>query len=366
MKYLLIKGTLHVIRYSPDGDSMMFKATNPEVWEGLASDHRSIFEKKLTQDNGAVQLRLQGVDALETHYSPDALPTPTDLRGKDTDQTSKPVRGNYKQPTDIGQMATDTFMKLVGVKKAEWRHFGKTTWISKACFERDGQEVWLDRKQADSIPAYIVTSDIEKNGRPLAWVFPGETSDPDGMELTKDQLASRLEHSVNYQLLRRGLVYPYFFMTLAGRLRDKLIEAVRLAQADALPTIQALKAGQIEPTPKRPNLWIYDQSTTTGITITDLNHVTEERELYPYLFRKVVKAWYRQHMHRYWDALRTNSAYTFDDTDRSLRIEALFEDGDPNVFIVSDQDFVKLSEIVQIQDSTLKLMRQPMDIIFLS
>lgn len=253
-------------------------------------------------------------------------------------------------------------MWMVGVKKAEWRKFGKTTWISKACFVQNGQEVWLDKKQEDNIPAYIVTSDIEKNGRPLAWVFPGDTADPDGSELTKDMLASRLEKSVNYQLLRHGLVYPYLFMTIAGKLRDKLIEAVQLAQSDALQKKQSAtgKSNKI------PNLWVYDQTITEGIKIVDLKNITDEAEIHPYLFRKILKTWYAQKMQRYWSALRENRSYIFDENDKSLTLDGLFEDGDPYVFIISDQDFVRLSEIIQIKDNTLRLLRQPMDIVFLS
>jgi len=366
MKYLLIKGTLHVVGYSPDGDSMMFKAANPAVWAGLQSENKPLFEAKLTKDNGAVQLRLQGIDALETHYSPESLPTPPDLRTKETGQMTKPAPGGYKQPAEIGRMATEEFMKLLGVKKAEWRTFGKNTWIAKACFERNGQEIWRTKKQEDRIPAYIVTSDIEKNGRPISWVFPGDTADPDGAELTKERLADRLEQSANYQLLRRGLVYPYFFMTLAGRLRDKLIEATRLAQADAVKQAKALKKSTAKKPAKIPNLWVYDKAAGEGIKIADLKNVTDEMELYPYLFRKVVKTWYRQQMQRDWTALRDSSPYSFDEKDKSLIVESLFEDGDPYVFVISDQDFVKLSEIVQLKDDALRLTRQPMDIVFLS
>ncbi|MBM3182309.1 MAG: hypothetical protein FJZ86_18475 [Chloroflexi bacterium] len=257
-------------------------------------------------------------------------------------------------------------MWLVGVKKPQWRKFGKTTWVAKACFEKDGQEVWLDEKQTDHIPAYIVTSNIEKNGRPLAWVFPGDTDDLDGAELTKDMLASRLEKSVNYQLLRYGLVYPYFFMTLAGKLRDKLIEAVRRAQADGLQKRQTLENSAADRSRKIPNLWVYDRSVAEGIKIADLKNITDETEIHPYLFRKIIKVWYAQKMQGYWTSLHDRSPYEFDENDKSLTLAGLFEDGDPTVFIVSDQDFVKLSEIVQLKDNTLQLLRHPMDIVFLS
>jgi hypothetical protein len=368
MKYLLIKGSLHVVGYSPDGDSMMFKATNPAVWDALDKEDNELFLEKLTKENGAVQLRLEGIDALETHFTPMPLPTPPDLKSKEkaSDKEKKPATGHYKQPEEIGRVAAEAFMWLVGVKKAEWRKFGKTTWISKALVEQNGQQVWLEEKQTERIPAYIVTSNIEKNGRPLAWVFPGDTDDLDGSELTKEALSNRLEKSVNYQLLRYGLVYPYFFMTLAGRMRDKLIQAVRLAQADAATKRQALENSTAERTRKIPNLWVYDRSVAEGIKITDLKNITDEMEIHPYLFRKIVKAWYAQQMKCYWTALREKSPYEFDENDKSLKLDGLFEDGDPTVFIVSDQDFVKLSEIIQIKDNTLQFLRHPMDIVFLS
>jgi hypothetical protein len=366
MKYLLIKGSLHVVGYSPDGDSMMFKAADPALWDGLENDNKDTFTEKLTKENGAVQLRLEGIDALETHFGPMPLPTPPDLKSKDKDKEKRPAPGHYKQPEEIGRIAAEAFMWIVGVKKAEWRKFGKTTWVSKALVEQNGQQVWLEEKQTERIPAYIVTSNIEKNGRPLAWVFPGDTDDADGSELTKEALANRLEKSVNYLLLRYGLVYPYFFMTLAGRLRDKLIEAVRRAQADAATKRQALENSAAERTRKIPNLWVYDRSVADGIKIADLKNITDEMEIHPYLFRKIAKTWYSQRMQLYWNALRENSPYDFDENDKSLRLAGLFEDGDPTVFIISDQDFVKLSEIVQIKDNTLQLLRSPMDIVFLS
>ncbi|MBK6793438.1 MAG: hypothetical protein IPG80_13090 [Anaerolineales bacterium] len=83
MKYLLIKGSMHVVGYSPDGDSMMFKAANPALWDGLENENKEIFTEKLTKENGAVQLRLEGIDALETHFGPMPLPTPPDLKSKE-------------------------------------------------------------------------------------------------------------------------------------------------------------------------------------------------------------------------------------------------------------------------------------------
>ena len=365
MKYTLIKGSFHVVGFSPDGDSMMFKATNPAHWAKIDGENKNIFEEKLAQGQGAVQLRLQGIDALETHYTPEGLPTPADVKGKETSLQTKPSAIEYRQPTAIGLMATDKFMQILGVKKAEWRTWGSNKWISQACFEQNGKEVWIKEKLQDNLPGYIVTSEVEKNGRPLAWVFPNTCDDEDGVELTKSMLAERLKKSVNYQLLKEGLVYPYFFMTLAGKLRDVLSEGVRIAQANAKRKLATSEKTPLKAGEKLGNLWCYDK-TPEGITISDLKHITDEMEIYPYLFRKAVKTWYRQQMQQYWEAIRTGKTFAFDPNDKRIAIEKLLEDGDPYVFVISEQDFVKLNEVVMLKGNSLKMLYSPTDLVFLS
>lgn len=365
MKYILIKGSFHVVGFSPDGDSMMFRAENPAHWDKIGGESKDLFEEKLASAEGAVQLRLQGIDALETHYSPTGLSTPADVKGKETSLQTKPVPGGYHQPAAIGQMATDKFMQIMGVKKAEWKSWGKNTWIDRACFERDGQEYWVEDKLQDYIPGYIVTSEVEKNGRPISWVFPGLPDDEDGVELSKSALTSRLKRSVNYQLLKYGLVYPYFFMTMAGSLRKIMITGTKLAQYSARRKREYLERKPEAAPPKVPNLWFYDQ-TSEGVVINSLVQVTQDMEVYPYLFRKLVKAWYAQQMCCYWDAIRTQTAFSFDPEDKRVAVEKLLDDGDPYVFVISEQDFVRFSEVIELKYDTLLLRYSPMDIVFLS
>lgn len=365
MKYTLIKGTFHVVGFSPDGDSMMFRAHNPAHWDNLDDDNKALFMEKLAAQQEAVQLRLQGIDALETHYSPESPPTPADVKGKETSLQSKPSPGGYHQPEAIGRMATDKFMQLLGVKQTEWKSWGKNTWINRACMARDGADVWISDKLQDALPGYIVTSEIEKNGRPLAWVFPGDTETADGTALTKTQLAERLKQSVNYQLLKAGFVYPYFFMTLAGCLRDILIAGTKLAQTSAKRSRTTFEKNPAKMPEKVPNLWFYDR-TDVGVQISDLQQVVEEMEIYPYVFRKLAKTWYRQQMQQYWTAIREQRPFTFDPNDKRVAVEKLLEDGNPYVFVISEQDFVKFSEIIELKGNSLKLRHAPLDIVFLS
>jgi len=53
------------------------------------------------------------------------------------------------------------------------------------------------------------------------------------------------------------------------------------------------------PDRKIPNLWVCDRSPIEGIKIADLKNITDEMEIHPHLFHKIVKTWYAQQMKRY-------------------------------------------------------------------
>ena len=360
MKYTLIKGTFHVVGYSPDGDSIKFKANNIAHWNKISTEYRETFEEKLAAEDGVITLRLQGVDALETHYTPESLPTPKDLERKGSKTLKKPDPGGHKQPVELGQQATDEFMHLLGIKKVEWQSWGKNTWISRVYMEKRGKDICVEKKHGDNIPGYVVTGDVEKNGRPIAWVFPGSAPERDGVRLTLDKLLSRIEKSANYQLLRKGFVYPYFFMTLPGKLREKLAEAAQQAQVEAAQQAQSYKQSK----QKLPNIWLYDK-TVEGVHITTLRRITDDHEIYPYLFRRVIKHWYRKNMERYWEALR-NDLDVSPTVSGQISLKGFFDSGNPYFFVVSEQDCVRLDSLVEIKRNTLKMKKYPHDIVFLS
>ncbi|MEM7345609.1 MAG: hypothetical protein AAF485_15310 [Chloroflexota bacterium] len=362
MTYLLIKGTFHIVGHSPDGDSIKFQANNPKHWDKINTDHREKFEENLEKEEGVINLRLQGIDALETHYSPTGLPTPRALYDKKSNRPDeKPAAGNHKQPVELADAATNAIVKLFGVTKMEWGHWGHTTWVKRACIEKRGKEVWLEEKYQDNLPGYIVTQDVEKNGRPISWVFAGTTRTRDGSKQTVAQLVRRVERSANYQLLRQGLVYPYFFMTLPGRLRDKLAEAAQ----EALKESRKMRKSRKKDAPKKPNLWLYDQ-TSRGVRLTTLENLTDQYETYPYLFRKILKHWHRTHLKEYWEAWGEGHAYDPDKDYEKIDLNGFFEGGNPYLFVISDQDFVRLDHILEIKRGRLKLKKYPFDIVFLS
>ena len=356
MTFTIIEGTYHVVGYSPDADSVRFAAHNPQNWNKLDSENLDKLHTNFKKDKGVITLRFQGIDALETHYSPPRPQPPKEIASKiKKSALEAPKSGNHKQPEQLGQEATDVLLKMMGVTDAKWRKFGRAVWVDKAQVTHSGKTFLAEDKGDDSIPGYIATSEAEGNGRPLAWLFMGKSPYPDGSTISLDELAKRIPETLNYKLLRQGVAYPYFFMTLRGALRLPMAEAAKQAYDDA-------KNGRV--VDKTGNVWLSDLSVD-GVDISDLAQLHNDMPIYPYLFRKIVKHWYSLVMQQYWDAcLGKGNAPT--DGDYSLDMEALLEDANPYMFVVSDQDFVRLSEILEVGKQTLKLTRQPYDLVFLS
>lgn len=359
MNYILIKGTYHIVGQSPDADSVKFRASNPALWQQIDTENRAIFERRIAEDNGVIQLRLQGIDALETHYSPPALPAPEDVKGKTLANVVEPKTGGYKQLTAMGLRSTAELLKMLGVTDAKWRTFGTSTYISEANVSAGTTTGLIKTKLGDSIPGYIVCNDVELNGRPLAWVFTGTTTLADGASLTVQQLADMIEQSANYRLLRQGMVYPLFFMTLSAKLRNKLIAATYLAQDAAKRLGDA--AGL--PPEKISSIWQIDGSVA-GMAIGSLRVLTDEKALYPYLFRKVIRLNYRTQMELYWESLRTLRVP--ENVSQGVDLSGFFRDANPYVFVISDQDFVRLDEVVQIVGNQLKMTKLPQDLVLMS
>src|ERR671921_2931158 len=62
MSFFVIKGTFHIEGYSPDGDSIRFRADDMEHWAKLSGRTAELNAKD------HAQLRFEAIDTLETHY----------------------------------------------------------------------------------------------------------------------------------------------------------------------------------------------------------------------------------------------------------------------------------------------------------
>ena len=179
MSFTLIKGTFHAKGYSPDGDSLRFKAANAANWNKLAGPTVG------RNARGHAQLRFEGVDALETHYN---------------------AGGDRHQPEELGNAATDFTLQATGITGVVW---GPTHWRVTAA--------------NDNTAGYILARKTERYHRPVAFVFGGTTNKQDGSSVFLD--VPLLRQSINYKLLKAGMAYPTYYEGLFPDLRGAMTDA---------------------------------------------------------------------------------------------------------------------------------------------
>jgi hypothetical protein len=127
--YKAIKGKFVIIGKEPDGDSVRFIADDPQLYSDLYRSYRI----KPSRTDGSVQLRLEALDAPETHY------------------------GKYAQP--MGGEARNTVLQNLG--------FTAVTYGGKS-----GNLV--TESEPAGIPGVILTKGVDANGRPISYVLSGE------------------------------------------------------------------------------------------------------------------------------------------------------------------------------------------------
>jgi hypothetical protein len=227
MGLFLIKGTFHVVGYQPDGDSIRFHADNFDNWDLLGPGRRQI--------NGRdhMQLRLEGIDALETHFSQGGAES--------------------HQPLGLARQARALLLEHLGIKNVQW-NATETTVVAAD----------------DGVPGYILTRKKDDTGRPISFVFPGTPPETDGTNVFVT--VDRMKESGNYRLIEAGHAYPFFF-TESG-----LFTPLRNAMAQAV--VAARNAGkELHPL----------DGTNVGVEITSTSVLTDQVPLFPRLFRRLAE-----------------------------------------------------------------------------
>jgi endonuclease YncB( thermonuclease family) len=226
MPLYLIKGQYRIAHSQPDGDSVHFFPASPAAFTSLHLDAH-------LGSGGAAQLRLDAIDALETHYTPPAHGART-----------------MHQPLELAHAAGARLLALLGFTDVV----------------RDGETV--TSATPDAVSGYILTRFADKYGRPVSLAYAGTTDQADLTSVFTD--VSLLHGSINYQLLAEGLVYPTFYSQLYPDLRAELTAAAGNARD--------VKAG----------VWAAD-ATTSGATITTLADLTDQLVILPKLFRRLAE-----------------------------------------------------------------------------
>ncbi|MBW4698592.1 MAG: thermonuclease family protein [Aphanocapsa lilacina HA4352-LM1] len=226
MPLTLIKGQYKIVGAAPDGDSIKFYPDDPDLWRLLPTRVRP-------NRAGGVQLRLDAVDALETHYQPQVSGV-----------------GVQHQPFEYGRAAADELLRFLG--------FGEVT---------RGRDELVSTARPEAVRGSILTRFADKYGRSVAFAFAEEIDGEDGSDVFID--GEMLRTSANHHLLAVGLAYPTFYSKLFPDLRAVLTEAAAGArEADE-------------------GLWPSDV-TNSGFAVQSIATITEEVVILPKLFRRLL------------------------------------------------------------------------------
>lgn len=220
LSFFLIKGTFHVKGYSIDPDSCRFKAKDPNNWKLLTGPEVEKPEKP-------VQLRLEAIDGLETHYS------------------------GHHQPLELGRFATDFLISQLGITDVEWN--SKHSEVIEA---NDGTE------------GYILTRVTDRYHRPVAFAFAGTIDEDDGKEIFLDTV--EIKKSVNYKSIAEGHSYPTYYHGLFFDFREEFTKAVKKARKN------------------KKGVWKLDK-TNAGFQVKTLEDITENHLIMPKLFRRILE-----------------------------------------------------------------------------
>jgi endonuclease YncB( thermonuclease family) len=184
--YLLaIHGSLVIVGYQPDGDSIRFIADEPSLFDDLYRGYKI----RLGPRDGSVQLRLEAIDAPELHY------------------------GSAAQP--LGEAARDWLLAQVGFSDVAYE-VGTTTVVSAS---------------PESIRAIIYTKASDPNGRPVSYLHVGTARRPADGAWTQVTNAV-LDRTVNAQALSDGIAYPTFYTSTPAPHVRHLRNLARGAQED--------------------------------------------------------------------------------------------------------------------------------------
>ncbi|HET9656136.1 MAG TPA: hypothetical protein VFP72_12325 [Kineosporiaceae bacterium] len=225
MPLLLINGTYRVVGGAPSGASLRFHPDDPQAFTSLGLPVR-------TNATGGARVRLAGLDALETAYTP---------RGS---------ARSWHQPAELAQAGAAALAAVLGFTDVQRGPDGSVVSSSPV-----------------AVPGHLLTRGVDSLGRAVGFAFPARRrGTPDLSTVQLD--ATGLRDSVNWMLLRQGVAYPVAFGGLYPDLRTELIAAAAHARG------------------QQRGVWPRDV-TMTGFRLADREQLQEEFVLLPRLFRRL-------------------------------------------------------------------------------
>jgi endonuclease YncB( thermonuclease family) len=218
-QYKVIAGTFHIKGFQPDGDSIRFQSNKQEYWD--------FFTWKTATDKTAKkkQLRVEAIDALETHYE------------------------GYHQPRAFALAALEAMLEILRIDTVTY-----SLGLTQVVAANDGKA------------GFIASATVDPFGRPVSYVFPKDAKLTDGAVMDSSELP--IDDSINFQLAREGLVYPTFYTTTDRLIAEKIRSVVARARAT------------------KRGIWSIDR--TPDFTLLDIRTLQEDNLIMPKLFRRLV------------------------------------------------------------------------------
>jgi hypothetical protein len=241
MPFVLMTGAFRVIGQSrgkasgfePDGDSVQFLPDTPDLLKRLVVLDQPVKPTSI----GSVQLRMEGIDALELHFQPD-------IKGAH----------NVHQPRPLADDARDALTTGLGLGAIGYAPPAGLRAVAPVL--HDGARGW------------ILSRALDVHGRPVSFLFAGRTRKADGQSVNLTVAA--VKDSINFQQLATGNAYPLFYDTLFADLRDAL--------AGAAASAKSAGAG----------VWAGDR-TTQGFDGTSTTRIEASVPIFPKLFRRLAE-----------------------------------------------------------------------------
>ncbi|MDT0569322.1 nuclease [Streptomyces sp. DSM 3412] len=227
MAMLLIRGRFKVEGGAkPDGDTLPFIPDDVDDWRLVPGDTPIV-----PKADGRASIRLEGIDALETHYGEEPHVE--------------------HQPRGLAHAAADQLLKFLDFKTVL----------------RDDDETVAT--VPDSVPGWILTRGADTYGRCVGFVGKGTPPVHSGYWTGVDE--DLLKRTANHRLLLLGLAYPTFYSGLPFPLRELLAEAAEKAIASEI------------------GVWKVDR-TLDGVKVLGMASLTDDKTgavILPKLFRRL-------------------------------------------------------------------------------
>ncbi|MGI5452105.1 nuclease [Streptomyces sp. CA-249302] len=224
MPMLLIRGAYKIVGASPDGDSVRFYPDDPNEWDLLPG------RKVRRNRTGGAQLRLDGIDTLETHYRP-------------------PHGPELHQPAPFAGQAAQELLDEIGFQNVQRNDRGIVVAAAP-----------------ESVPGYVFTRSADVHGRCVAFAGVGPAPATSGTFVRVE--VSDLLNTVNHHQLSMGMAYPTYYRQLFVDLREEMTSAAGKARDKGM------------------GLWAAD-ATQAGAKIAGLGSLTDTAVLLPKLFRRL-------------------------------------------------------------------------------